>query len=78
MKLCQYKNIFGVPGQGVHSFKFLGTSMFDYLGTILMAMALTWLTDTPLVLTTIFMFAIGILSHYVFCIPTDTIKFLFR
>lgn len=78
MKLCQYRDIFGVPGQGVHSWKFKGTSMFDYLGTILMAMAITWITDIPLVITTIMMFLLGILLHYIFCVPTEVIKFLFH
>lgn len=78
MSLCQYKNILGVPGKGVHSWKFMGTSMFDYLGTILLAVGLTWLTDIPLVTSTIIMFLVGILSHYIFCVPTQTVKFLFR
>lgn len=75
MDLCKYKNIFGVPGTGVHSWKFEGTSLFDYFGTIVLAMITTKITKIPLVITTIMLLFLGILLHYIFCVPTQTINF---
>lgn len=34
----QYKDIFGSPGTGPHSYRFLGTALVDYSLTILGAM----------------------------------------
>ncbi len=74
---CQYKYLFGIPGQGVHKYRFLGTSIVDYVGTIILAMLLTKFTKIPLVLTTIGMFVLGILLHMAVCLRTGTEIFLF-
>lgn len=72
----KYSNIFGVPNTGVHSYRFLGTAVVDYVFTILLAFLLTWITDIPLVLTTIFSFIIGIIFHILFGVNTNTLKYL--
>lgn len=74
---CQYKYIFGFPGEGAHSYRFLGTPMVDYIGTIILAMITTKITKIPLVLTTIGMFILGILLHMIFCLRTGTEVWLF-
>lgn len=73
-KFKAYKNIFGKPGTGVHKLKFKGTSLFDYFGTILLAFILTYMSNIPLVWSTIILFIIGIVSHYLVGIRTMTIK----
>ena len=74
--LCDFKNIFGEPGKGVHSIRFMGAALVDYALTILLAMIITKFTKIPLVLSTILCFVIGILLHAIFCVPTQTTKFL--
>jgi hypothetical protein len=74
---CQYKYLFGIPGQGIHKYRFLETPIVDYVGTIILAMILTKFTKIPLVLTTIGMFVLGILLHMVFCLRTGTEIFIF-
>lgn len=74
--LCKYKNIFGVPGQGFHSMRLLDVAMFDYVGTILLAVIVSKFTKIPLVLSTILMFVLGLVLHWVFCVPTSALKFL--
>ena len=76
MSLCAYKNVFGVPRSGIHSWRFLDTAMVDYLGTIGLAMIFTRVTKVPLVLSTILMFVLGIVLHWVFCVETNAVKFL--
>ena len=66
--LCQYRDIFGAPGTGVHRFRFLGTPIVDYIGTILLAMMFTKVTGISLVTSTILMFLLGILLHKLFCV----------
>jgi len=74
--LCKFKHIFGKPGKGVHSYRFMGVALVDYALTILLAIILTKLTDIPLVISTILCFVIGILLHAVFCVPTQATIFL--
>jgi hypothetical protein len=78
MKLCQFKHIFGVPGQGVHRVRLGDAAATDYILTILGAWLLNRWTGVPIVLTTIFLFVLGILLHWVFCVPTGAVKYLSR
>ena len=78
MDFCKYKDIFGIPGKGVHSYRFLDTAIFDYIGTIVLAAILTKLTDIPFVISTIIMFVLGILLHHIFCVPTNATRYLFN
>ena len=76
--LKKYKNIFGKPGTGIHRYKFKGTSYIDYFITIIGAFFLTYVTDIPLVITTIFLLLSGIFLHALFGIDTESIKYINR
>ena len=76
MSLCKYKDIFGVPGTGIHSYRFLDTAIVDYILTIVLAAAFAKATNVPFVISTILMFVLGIVLHAVFCVPTNSTKFL--
>ena len=71
-----YKDLFGKPGTGLHTYKFKGTSIFDYLLTILGAFLITYLTDIPLVLTTIGLLILGIIFHLLFGVPSQAVSYL--
>ena len=73
-KFKEYKNILGKPGTGVHKLKFKGTSLFDYFLTIASAFFITYMSNIPLVWSTIILFIIGIVSHYLVGIRTMAIK----
>ena len=73
--ISKYKFIFGVPNKGIHKYKILNTAMFDYFGTILLAFILSKLTKIPLVISTIILFIVGILSHYLVGIKTGATTF---
>ena len=76
MKLCDYKHVFGVPGEGVHRMRFGDAAATDYFMTIVGAWILSRWSGVPIVLTTIFLFAVGIILHWIFCVPTAAVKFL--
>ena len=71
-----YKNIFGIPNTGVHSYRFLDTAMVDYVLTLLAAMLITYTSHIPLELTTIGLFILGIILHILFGVNTHTTRFL--
>ena len=72
----QFKDVFGIPGQGVHRYRFLNAAIFDYLSTIVLSIIFSKVTKIPLVLSTILMFIIGIILHVLFGVNTETVKFL--
>ena len=72
----QFKDVFGVPGQGVHKHRFLNAAIVDYIGTIFLAIILSKFTKIPFVLSTIIMFILGIVLHVLFGVNTETVKFL--
>ncbi len=73
---CQYKNIFGKPGEGIHSYRIFNIAIFDLLGAILVAILIAYLTKTNVWLVFFILFLIGILLHYLFCVDTTVNKFL--
>jgi hypothetical protein len=78
MQYCQYKNALGEPGVGIHEKRipYTNTAAADYLMSIGGAWLLTASTKMPLVLTTILVLVLGEVFHYMFCIPTQTLKYL--
>jgi len=72
----KYKNIFGEPNTGIHSFRFFDMAIFDYIFSILGAILITFLTKIPLVITTILVLVLGIILHMLFGVETQAVKFL--
>ena len=75
--LCKYKDIFGKPNQGAHSYRIFNIAIVDVLLTILAAYLLSISTGYKLIYTLIFMFILGIISHRIFCVRTTIDKLLF-
>jgi hypothetical protein len=74
--LAKFKKIFGEPGKGIHKYNIMGTAIADYLLTLLLAFAWTYITGLPLVLSTILWFIVGIVSHMLFGVKTHTLEYL--
>ena len=79
MDLCQYKDIFGKPGEGVHSYRLFNIAVVDVVLTVLLGlliaywMQLNWRWASLVVLS---MFLLGIFSHWLFCVDTTIHKWL--
>jgi hypothetical protein len=73
---CPYKFIFGVPGQGVHSYRIFGLAFVDILGTILLAWWTSYLTHTRFWWNLAVWFVVGEVLHWVFGTPTAFLKFI--
>ena len=74
--LCRYKNIFGIPGEGIHSYRVYNIAIMDVIGTILIGLIISFLFDTPLIKTIILLFLLGCIMHYLFCVDTTVNKYL--
>lgn len=76
---CQYKTIFGMIGEGVHSYRLFDIAIVDVLLTIL-GSYLFYLFNPKynfIYILTIF-FLIGIIMHRLFCVRTTIDKLLFK
>ena len=77
MSLCKYKDMFGKPGKGVHSFRIFNIAVVDVLLTILVAYLISKMFHLRFDITLIVLFIFGILAHRVFCVRTTVDKLLF-
>ena len=84
--LCAYKNIFGVPGTGLHSYRILNIAIIDVLSTLILAFIIhqyileKWLNIHWISIWWIIIlcFIAGILAHRLFCVSTTIDKLLFN
>jgi len=77
MDLCQYKNIFGEPGQGAHSYRIFDIAIVDVIMTIVGAKLISEYYDYNFKNTLIILFLTGIILHKLFCVDTTINKLIF-
>ena len=73
MSLCRYRNVFGAPGEGAHSHRFLGFATVDLALTVVAAAIFTVCFDRKLrtfALAFVALMVAGIVLHRVFCVNT--------
>ena len=76
-EVCKYKDVFGKPNQGVHSYRMAGLAIVDVGFTILAAWLLSYLLNWNFIICLVGFLLAGILAHRLFCVRTkiDTILF---
>jgi hypothetical protein len=77
MDLPQYRNIFGPPRTGWHSYRLFDLAIVDVIGTILVAIIISALTDVSLAYAMIALFTTGIIAHRVFHVNTTVGTLIF-
>jgi hypothetical protein len=77
MNLCKYKNIFGEPGKGVHSYRLFGVAIVDVILTIIAAFIISYFFKYSFIKVLIILFILGIFFHRLFCVRTTIDKLLF-
>ncbi len=78
MTLCKYKDMFGKPNTGAHSYRVFDIAIVDVLFTIIGAYILSKIFKWNFLKTVIVFFIIGIIAHRVFCVRTTVDKLLFN
>ncbi len=74
--LCKYKNLFGEPKKGIHSYRIYDIAVLDVLVTVLIGVAISYFTKKNLFLVLIILFLLGIYVHKLFCVETTINKLL--
>ena len=76
--LCQYKDILGKPGQGIHSYRIFNIAIVDVIFTIIGAYVIyLFLPKINYFVILISLFILGIILHKIFCVRTTIDKYLF-
>ena len=76
--LCQYKNLFGKIGEGVHSYRIANIAIVDVILTVLGAALLNLVFPSYRFLTILAaLFLLGIILHRLFCVRTTVDRLLF-
>ena len=78
MSLCQYKDIFGKPGTGAHSYRVGGIAVVDLGLTVLAAFLIARYLKTNFLVILAILLLLGILLHRMFCVRTTVDKMLFK
>lgn len=74
--LCKYKNLFGEPKKGIHSYRIYDIAVLDVLVTVFAGLIISYFTKINLFLVLIILFLSGIYVHKLFCVETTVDKLL--
>ncbi len=75
---CEYKDIFGKPNTGAHSYRVGNIAIVDVIFTIIGAYVLNYFLKIGLLKVTIILFILGIIMHKLFCVDTTINKLIFN
>jgi len=76
---CKYKNILGKPGEGGHKYRIFNIAIVDVLLSILGAFLIhSFYPDYNFFIILLFVFALGIILHRLFCVRTTIDKLIFN
>ena len=78
MSLCKYKDLLGIPKEGIHSYRFLGLAIADVIMTIIAAIPIAYVFKTSFMYAALSLFALGIILHRLFCVRSTIDKLLFK
>ena len=77
MNLCKYKNLFGKPNTGLHSFRIFNIAIVDLILTIFAAYLFSILFKISFLYSFTALFVMGIIMHHIFCVKTTIDKLIF-
>jgi hypothetical protein len=77
MPLSEYKNIFGKPNEGVHSYRIFNLAIIDVIFTIIGGYIIANLLNWSKTNTIIGLFILGIFMHRLFDVKTTIDKIIF-
>ena len=78
MSWCQYKDILGKPGKGIHSYRLFGVAIADLIITLIAAYIIAYMFKIQFRYSFIGLFILGIVLHRAFCVKTTIDMLLFR
>ena len=77
LSLCKYRDVLGVPKQGVHSYRLFDVAIIDVIFTFIGAFLISRVFKVSFLWSCVVLFTLGIILHHIFCVRTTVDKFLF-
>ena len=74
---CKYKNAFGKPNEGIHSFRMFGIAVIDVLVVVGLAYLISRFSGYNFWIVLAITFLTGIFVHRLFCVRTAVDIFFF-
>jgi hypothetical protein len=74
---CDYKNMLGIPRQGVHQYRLGGLAIVDVVLTFLLALVVSRWIRQSFWWVLLVLFVLGIGLHRLFCVRTQLDTLLF-
>lgn len=75
--LCQFKDIFGKPREGVHSYRVLDIAVVDVLGTVLLAYLISEYYKVDIWCSFFLLLLSSVIIHKIFCVNTTLTQIVF-
>jgi hypothetical protein len=75
--LCLYKDLFGRPREGAHSYRIFDIAVVDVAATVVVAYVIARIFGLSIWKSLVVLFIVGILSHRMFCVRTTVDKLVF-
>jgi hypothetical protein len=75
--ICKYKNIFGEPRKGAHSYRLFDIAIVDVVSTVILAAVISKIWKLDFIKVLIIVFLLGIILHRLFCVDTTIDRVLF-
>jgi hypothetical protein len=73
---CPFKDVFGKPNEGVHSYRLFGVAIVDVISTVVGVVLIAWFLNVSWWKTLIVAFVLGEIMHYIFGVQTAVLTFL--
>jgi len=80
--LCEYKNMFGIPNEGIHSLRLFNIAIVDLVLTFIIAYIIQlqnfkFLENTSLGVLFMCLIILSLVIHKLFCVNTTLTKIVF-
>ena len=76
MNLCQFRNMFGQPRQGIHSYRIYDIAIVDTVLTIILAYLISMYFSYNFWALLIFLLFFSIFIHWLFCVDTAILTYV--
>lgn len=71
---CNYKNLFGEPGKGVHATRLGPFAFNDLIGMIILIIIITYIIEGDVMWVGLSVWGVAEILHWLFCVDTTTIR----
>ena len=75
---AQYKDILGVPREGIHSIRVFDFAIIDFIMTFIGACIIAYFFKINVFITFLYLFILGEYLHILFCVDTKFLSIFFN